>query len=179
MQDFQAIISNAIPLDMDNVDTDMIIPAQFLTKIEKSGYGKHLFQRLKEQNPKFILNNSKYQFSKILLARANFGCGSSREHAVWALLQSGMKAIIAESFSDIFLNNASKNGLLTISLSPQTINNLMRQAQQETYILSIDLSKQIIVTSANEIFKFEYVSFRKDCLLRGQDDLDYLLEITQ
>ena len=90
-----------------------------------------------------------------------------------------MKAIIAESFSDIFLNNASKNGLLTISLSPQTINNLMRQAQQETYILSIDLSKQIIVTSANEIFKFEYDSFRKDCLLRGQDDLDYLLEITQ
>lgn len=178
MQPFQFIKSLVIPLDMDNVDTDMIIPAQYLTKIDRNGYGENLFQRLREQDTQFVFNDPKYQSAKILLSKANFGCGSSREHAVWALKQAGIEVIIAESFSDIFANNAAKNGLLLITLSSETIEGLFHQMQTENLVIDVDLLNQKLILS-NQEFNFDYDPFRKECLLKGQDDLDYLLEATQ
>lgn len=172
---FKSVHSLAIPLDMDNVDTDMIIPAQFLTKVDKQGYGEHLFSRLKAQDPEFIFNDPAYKHAHILLSKANFGCGSSREHAVWAIVQAGIKVIIAQSYSDIFYSNASKNGLLTISLEPKMI----AQFMQKNISLTVDLEKQTVTTPDDESFSFDYDPFLKECLLTGQDDLDYLLEATQ
>lgn len=173
MQVFHKLQSLVIPLDMNNVDTDMIIPAQYLTKISREGYGQYLFQRLKEQDHQFIFNDPCYQHAEILITKKNFGCGSSREHAVWALMQAGIKAIIAESYSDIFYNNASKNGLLIISLSPDVVQNIMLEKN-----VLIDLPNQIITTSTGEIISFEYDSFLKECFIKGQDEFDYLLEAT-
>lgn len=178
MQIFKPLTSQVILLDMNNVDTDMIIPAQFLTNVDREGYGKYLFQRLREQDADFVFNDPKSSGREILLSRANFGCGSSREHAVWALMQANIKVIIAESYSDIFYNNAAKNGLLAISLEPNIIASLIKQVKQKDIALSVDLTKQTITTSMHESFHFNYDSFRKECLLKGQDDLDYLLEAT-
>jgi len=178
MKAFTTLNSQVIPLDMDNVDTDMIIPAQFLTKIAREGYGKHIFMRLREQDPNFVWNDPKHHSSNILLTKDNFGCGSSREHAVWALLQAGIKVVIADSYSDIFYNNAEKNGLLSITLPSGDIANLMRQVQEENIEMHINLENQIISTSKNETFHFDYDPFRKTCLLKGLDDLDYLLEVS-
>jgi 3-isopropylmalate/(R)-2-methylmalate dehydratase small subunit len=172
MQAFTQITSSIIPLDMDNVDTDMIIPAQFLTKVDKEGYGEHLFQRLKEQDSGFVFNDPQYQAAEILVTKANFGCGSSREHAVWALQQAGIKVVLAESYSDIFYNNATKNGLLTVCLPQEIISKFMKS----TIKLTIDLAGQTI---HNEIVDFDFDPFRKECFLKGQDDLDYLLEATR
>mgnify|MGYP001593539682 FL=1 len=147
MKPFQQLTSQAIPLNMDNVDTDMIIPAQFLTQVTCDGYGQHLFQRLREQHTDFVFNSPKYQFSAILIAKENFGCGSSREHAVWALTQAGIKAIIAQSYSDIFYNNAIKNGVLLISLTPPIIAKMIKNAIDQNFILTIDLEKQTVTTS--------------------------------
>lgn len=177
MQVFERLTGHAIPLDIDNVDTDMIIPAQFLTSVNREGYGEHLFKRLRDQDIHFIFNDLRYQNVEILLTKANFGCGSSREHAVWAILQAGIKVIIAESYSDIFYNNAAKNGLLTISLEPSVISELMKKIKSEMIPLIIDLAAQTITTPST-VYNFEYDPFRKDCFLKGQDDLDYLLEAT-
>ncbi len=178
MQVFNYLHGKVIPLDMNNVDTDMIIPAQFLTKIGRNGYGEHLFQRLREQDSHFVFNRPEYQSAEILLTRANFGCGSSREHAVWALMQTGIKVIIAESYSDIFFNNAGNNGLVTIVLPSAAIATLMNRVIQSDAELIVDLSMQTIAHSSGDILNFAYDAFRKDCLLHGQDDLDYLLEAT-
>lgn len=176
MKAFKTLNSQAIPLDMDHVDTDMIIPAQYLIKIDREGYGKHIFERLRQQDPNFIWNNPIYQNSKILITQKNFGCGSSREHAVWALQQAGIQVVIAESYSDIFFNNAAKNGLLTILLPTKVIKNLIQQMQEEPFEIQIDLENQMISSSKFEKVYFDYDPFRKTCLLKGQDDLDYLLE---
>ncbi len=178
MQAFKKCNSRIIPLAMNDVDTDMIIPAQYLTSVDSNGYGKHLFSRLKAQDADFVFNNPKYQAMEILITKANFGCGSSREHAVWALQQSGIKVIIAESYSDIFFNNAAKNGLLLIQMTQDEITQLFNQVNQDDVEVCVDLQYQTITTSKGDVFNFDYDCFRKSCLLTGKDDLDYLLEAT-
>ncbi len=176
MQAFQPITSRVIPLPMKDIDTDMIIPAQYLTQINREGYGEALFKRLKEQDTHFVFNQAQYQHAQILLTGSNFGCGSSREHAVWALLQAGIQVIIAESFSDIFFSNAAKNGLLLISVTPATSNPWLQQAEHGTLTLSVDLTTQTITATDGHAVTFDYDPFRKECLLHGYDDLDYLLQ---
>lgn len=175
MQQFNTLASRVIPLPMKDVDTDMIIPAQHLTQTSREGYGKFLFEHLKNADAAFVLNQVDYQDAKILLTRSNFGCGSSREHAVWALQQAGIAVIIAESFSDIFFNNAAKNGLLLISLPPQVIDRLLKRTEQQPLVLEVNLAQQTIRGESIEQH-FAYDAFRKDCLLNGYDDMDYLLK---
>ena len=171
MDPFENVHSIVTPLDMVNVDTDQIVPKQFLKLVQKSGFGKFLFFNWRfdeNENPKsdFVLNDSKYQGSKILIAGDNFGCGSSREHAVWALQDYGFSIVIAPSFADIFFSNCFKNGLLPISLDQKIVESL----QQETSPIHIDLEKQIIKTSTQEI-SFEIDSHKKKILLEGLDDI--------
>ena len=171
MDSFKKISSIVTPLDKVNVDTDQIIPKQFLKLVQKSGFGKFLFfnWRFDENENKksdFILNDSKYENSQILVAGDNFGCGSSREHAVWALLDYGFSVIIAPSFADIFFSNCFKNGVLPITLEQKIVEKL----QQETNSVEIDLENQIIKTSSEEI-SFEIDSYKKKILLEGLDDI--------
>lgn len=171
MEPFENVQSIVTPLDMVNVDTDQIVPKQFLKLVQKSGFGKFLFFNWRfdeNENPKsdFVLNDSKYQGSKILIAGDNFGCGSSREHAVWALQDYGFSVVIAPSFADIFFSNCFKNGLLPISLEQKIVESL----QQETALIHVDLEKQIIKTSSQEI-SFTIDSHKKKILLEGLDDI--------
>ena len=171
MEPFENVQSIVTPLDMVNVDTDQIVPKQFLKLVQKSGFGKFLFFNWRfdeNENPKsdFVLNDSKYQGSKILITGDNFGCGSSREHAVWALQDYGFSVVISPSFADIFFSNCFKNGLLPISLDQKTVESL----QQETTPITIDLEKQVIKTSTREI-PFEIDSHKKKILLEGLDDI--------
>lgn len=176
MKKFEIIKSNVIPLEMDNVDTDMIIPAQYLTKVSRSGYGEYLFQRLREQDDNFVFNKSFCRSAQILLTRSNFGCGSSREHAVWALNQYGIKVIIAESYSDIFYSNAPKNGLLLIKFSRDIIDFLMLSCNDKGCFLHIDLERQCVITASGVEYYFDYCPYYKECFLEGKDDIDYILE---
>lgn len=177
MQKFETFIDKAIPLDLDNVDTDMIIPAQHLTSTTKTGYGKWLFSNLKNMYPRFIFNDKNYNQHSILISKNNFGCGSSREHAVWALQQYGIKAIICSSFSDIFYNNAAKNGLLLIKLEEKKVNFLLDITLENYAVaMTIDLENQEIKCYGST-FSFEYDKFRKHCLINGIDDLDYLITL--
>ncbi len=171
MKPFQNVKSIVTPLDKVNVDTDQIIPKQFLKLIQKSGFGKFLFFNWRydeNENLKsnFVLNDSKYVGSKILVAGDNFGCGSSREHAVWALDDYGFSVIISSSFADIFFSNCFKNGLLPISLESKMVEKLL----QETNIIEVDLEHQIIKTPSEEI-PFEINSYKKKILLEGLDDI--------
>jgi len=171
MQSFNKVKSIVTPLDKVNVDTDQIIPKQFLKLVQKSGFGKFLFFNWRydeNENEKsdFVLNDSKYANSQILVTGDNFGCGSSREHAVWALLDYGFSVIIAPSFADIFFSNCFKNGVLPISLEQKIVEKL----QQEQSPIEVDLEKQIIKTSSEEIF-FEIDSYQKKILLEGLDDI--------
>ena len=171
MDSFKKITSIVTPLDKVNVDTDQIIPKQFLKLVQKSGFGKFLFfnWRYDEQENKksdFVLNNPKYENSQILVTGDNFGCGSSREHAVWALLDYGFAVIIASSFADIFFSNCFKNGVLPITLDQKIIEKLL----QYTGIIEIDLETQIIKTTSSET-PFEIESYQKKILLEGLDDI--------
>ena len=171
MEQFKKIRSTIVPFDKVNVDTDQIVPKQFLKLIQKSGFGKFLFYNWRfdndeKPNPSFILNNKKYQSSKILVTGENFGCGSSREHAVWALLDYGFSVVIAPSFADIFYSNCFKNGLLPIVLDDKTIEKL----QQETGDVEVDLENQIIKTISKTI-PFDIDSHKKKILLEGLDDI--------
>ena len=171
MESFKKVTSIITPLDKVNVDTDQIVPKQFLKLVQKSGFGKFLFFNWRydeNENAKsdFVLNDSKYDNSKILVTGDNFGCGSSREHAVWALLDYGFSVIIAPSFADIFFSNCFKNGILPISLDQKIVEKL----QQETDEIEVDLEKQIIKTSSEEI-PFEIDSYKKKILLEGLDDI--------
>jgi 3-isopropylmalate/(R)-2-methylmalate dehydratase small subunit len=171
MKSFKKVTSIITPLDKVNVDTDQIVPKQFLKLVQKSGFGKFLFFNWRydeNENVKsdFVLNNSKYDNSKILVTGDNFGCGSSREHAVWALLDYGFSVIIAPSFADIFFSNCFKNGILPISLDQKTVEKL----KQELDTIEVDLEKQIIKTSSEEI-PFEIDSYKKKILLEGLDDI--------
>jgi 3-isopropylmalate/(R)-2-methylmalate dehydratase small subunit len=178
------------PLDRANVDTDAIIPKQFLKSIKRSGFGPNLFDEwryldkgepgqdpaTRKANPDFVLNQPRYQGASILLARENFGCGSSREHAPWAIEQYGFRALIAPSFADIFFNNCFKNGLLPIQLPAMTVAKLFDEvAAFNGYALTIDLPRQVIVKPDGSEIGFEVQSFRKQCLLNGWDDIGLTL----
>ncbi|MGA8865149.1 MAG: 3-isopropylmalate dehydratase small subunit [Gallionella sp.] len=191
MQKFTLLNGLVAPLDRANVDTDAIIPKQFLKSIKRSGFGPNLFDEwryldhgepgidnLKRPlNPDFVLNQPRYQGAQILLARENFGCGSSREHAPWALEDYGFRAIIATSFADIFYNNCFKNGLLPIRLAAEQVEELFREvAADPGYKLSIDLERQTISTPDGKVYKFEVEPFRKHCLLNGLDDIGLTLQ---
>ena len=174
------------PLNRENVDTDAIIPKQFLKSIKKTGFGQNLFDAWRYLdhgepgqdcskrpiNPDFVLNQARYKGASILLARKNFGCGSSREHAPWALDQYGFRAVIAPSFADIFFNNCFKNGLLPIVLSEQQVDHLFNETLAfNGYELTIDLERQEVIAPDNKTYSFEVAPFRKYCLLNGLDDI--------
>ncbi len=172
MESFNNVTSIVTPLDKVNVDTDQMVPKQFLKLVQRSGFGKYLFfnwryDENENKKPDFVLNDSKYENSKILVAGDNFGCGSSREHAVWALLDYGFSVIIAPSFADIFFSNCFKNGILPITLDEKTVERL----QRETGVIEVDLENQLIKTSSEKIL-FEIDSYKKKILLEGLDDID-------
>lgn len=179
------------PLDRANVDTDQIIPKQFLKSIKRSGFGPNLFDEWRyldkgepgqdcsnrPLNPDFILNAKRYQGAKVLLARRNFGCGSSREHAPWALMDYGFRTVIAPTFADIFYNNCFQNGILPIRLSEDIVETLFQRVfAQEGYSLTIDLDAQAVVTPEGDRYGFEVDAFRKYCLLNGLDDIGLTLQ---
>ena len=178
------------PLDRANVDTDAIIPKQFLKSIKRTGFGPNAFDEWRyldrgepgmdnskrPLNPDFILNKPQYRGATVLIARENFGCGSSREHAPWALLQYGFQAVIAPSFADIFYNNSLKNGLLLIKLEPRIIEQLFSEAgAKQGYRLAVDLEQQSVTTPGGESFHFDIDPFRKHCILNGLDDIGLTL----
>ena len=180
MEPFKTITGIPTPLPMINVDTDMIIPKQFLKTIKRSGLGKNLFHELRydiQGNIKndFVLNWDPYKTSKILIAGANFGCGSSREHAPWSLLDFGFRSIISPSFADIFYNNCFKNGILPIKIDQVRVDLLMKEAEGKKEI-SVNLEKQIIVYDSKKIIDFEIDQFRKKCLIEGLDDIGLTLQ---
>jgi 3-isopropylmalate/(R)-2-methylmalate dehydratase small subunit len=191
MTPFSVEQSIVIPLDRPNVDTDAIIPKQFLKSISRSGFGSNLFDEWRyldhgepgqdcshrPLNPDFVLNQPRYKGGSILLGRENFGCGSSREHAVWALEDFGVRVVIAPSFADIFFNNTSKNGILAIVLPETVVNGLFDTVTQtEGYQLRVDLSAQQITLPDGEIIAFEVDSFKKHSLLNGLDDIGLTLQ---
>jgi 3-isopropylmalate/(R)-2-methylmalate dehydratase small subunit len=190
MQKFSVHKGLVAPMDRENVDTDAIIPKQFLKSIRKTGFGPNLFdewryldvgrpgqpQSERKPNPDFVLNQPRYSGASVLLARKNFGCGSSREHAPWAIDQYGFRAVIALSFADIFFNNCFKNGLLPIVLPEATVDLLFNEVQAfPGYQLTIDLERQVIVRPQGEEIPFEVQAFRKYCLLNGFDDIGLTL----
>ncbi len=179
MQPFTKLSGTAAPLPMINVDTDMIIPKQFLKTIQRSGLGKSLFFEMRfdddgRERAEFILNQEPFRDAQVLIAGSNFGCGSSREHAPWALLDFGIRCIIAPSFADIFYNNCFKNGILPIVLPPAEVDRLMALAQQAA-TLSIDLNAGEIRLPTGETLAFAVDAFRKHCLVNGLDDIGLTL----
>ena len=185
MEAFKEHVGLAAPLNRLNVDTDQIIPKQFLKRIERTGFGQFLFYDWRfldngDPNPDFVLNDSRYQEVSILVAGANFGCGSSREHAPWALQQYGFKAVIAPSFADIFRNNCYKNGLLPIALPDDVTADLIEQIEaQEGYRLMIDLEAQQVVQPDGTAHPFEIGDFEKYCLLNGLDEIGWTLQFDE
>lgn len=175
MKKITKVTGLAMPLDKNDVDTDLIIPAQYLTQSSKEGYGQHCFQRLRDNDPNFIMNQSRFSNANILIAGDNFGCGSSREHAVWALQQAGIDVVIAQSFADIFANNSGKNGLLLIEQPREVIQYLLQKAEQGDYHLAIDVEQCTIQSNADETWTFTMDAFLHYCFLNGLDELDYLL----
>jgi 3-isopropylmalate/(R)-2-methylmalate dehydratase small subunit len=190
MQKFIVHKGLVAPMDRENVDTDAIIPKQFLKSIRKTGFGENLFDEWRyldagfpgqdptsrKPNPDFVLNQPRYKGASILLARKNFGCGSSREHAPWALDQYGFRAIIAPSYADIFFNNSFKNGLLPIVLTEAQVDQLFNEALAfPGYQLTVDLERQVIVKPQGEEIPFDVQAFRKYCLLNGFDDIGLTL----
>lgn len=191
MEKFVVHTGLVVPLDRSNVDTDAIIPKQYLKSIKRTGFGPTLFDdwRYNEPgepgmdhsqraiNPDFVLNFPRYAGASVLLARENFGCGSSREHAVWALTDYGIRAVIAPSYADIFFNNSFKNGLLPLTLPAEVVDQLFREAQaSEGYQLTVDLPNQQVVTPSGAAFAFSIDEFRKYCLINGLDDIGLTLQ---
>jgi 3-isopropylmalate/(R)-2-methylmalate dehydratase small subunit len=182
MEKFTSLTGVAAPLEIMNVDTDMIIPKQYLKTIKRTGLGQGLFAELRykedgSENPDFVLNKPAYRNAKILLALDNFGCGSSREHAPWALLDFGIRCVIAPSFADIFYNNCFKNGILPIKVSPKDLAKLMDDAKRgANAALSVDLEAQEIRGPDGGVVYFEIDPFRKHCLLHGLDDIGLTLQ---
>jgi len=191
MDSFTTLDGLVAPLDRANVDTDAIIPKQFLKSIKRSGFGPNAFDEwryldhgepgmdnsTRPLNPDFVLNQPRYQGASVLLTRENFGCGSSREHAPWALLDYGFRAIIAPSFADIFFNNCFKNGILPIKLNASIVDKLFSEVTaSEGYRLAVDLEKQTVTTPSGESFSFDVDGHRKYCLLNGFDDIGLTLQ---
>jgi len=191
MEKFEKLTAIVAPLDRPNVDTDAIIPKQFLKSIRRSGFGPNLFDEWRyldhgepdqdnsgrPLNPDFALNQARYQGARILLGRENFGCGSSREHAVWALEDYGFRVVIAPSFADIFFNNCFKNGLLPIKLDAAKVDALFKAVDANAgYKLKVDLEQQCFTAPDGTVYKFEVDAFRKHCLLNGLDDIGLTLQ---
>jgi len=191
MKAFTQLKALAAPLHRSNIDTDAIIPKQFLKSIKRSGFGANLFDawryldegfpgqdvNSRQPNPEFVLNAPRYQGAQVLISGDNFGCGSSREHAVWALDDYGFRSVIAPSFADIFHNNSFKSGLLPIELPAEVCAQLARECENsEGYTLDIDLNAQTVTTPGGDVHKFEVDQFRRDCLLNGLDDIDLTLQ---
>lgn len=191
MRAFTYLDGLVVPLDRANIDTDAIIPKQFLKSIKRSGFGPNLFDEwryldhgepgqdcsARPLNPDFVLNQPRYQGAQILLARENFGCGSSREHAPWALEDFGIRVILAPSFADIFYNNCFKNGLLPIVLDAAIIDRLFNDTCDQTgYRLTVDLQRQLVITAAGDEFAFAVDAHRKHCLMEGLDDIGLSLQ---
>ncbi|WP_080848141.1 3-isopropylmalate dehydratase small subunit [Cytobacillus gottheilii] len=181
MQSLSTVTGVVAPLDAANVDTDAIIPKQFLKRVERTGFGQFLFYDWRyengQENPDFVLNKESYQKAPILLARKNFGCGSSREHAPWALAEFGFSVILAPSFADIFHNNCYKNGILPITLSEEIIQSLFEKTESQLqYKLSVDLESQIITDDEGFEASFEIAPYRKQLLLEGLDEIGATLK---
>jgi 3-isopropylmalate/(R)-2-methylmalate dehydratase small subunit len=182
MKPFRTHTGSVAPLDRANVDTDQIIPKQFLKRIERTGFGQFLFNDWRRQpsgepDSGFVLNQPRYSRASILVAGKNFGCGSSREHAVWALADFGFRAVIAPSFADIFANNSVKNGLLTVVLREEEVGELLdRAADLENYQLTIDLERQKVTDRQKFSANFQVDDFLRHCLLEGLDDIDLTLQ---
>ncbi len=184
MESFVKHTGLAVPLDRANIDTDAIIPKQFLKKIDRKGFGKHLFHEWRytdyegtKENPEFVLNKPAYRSATVLLTRDNFGCGSSREHAPWALADYGFRVIIAPSFADIFYNNCVKNGILLTALKSNEVDDLFNETLNTKYAkVTADLPAQKIISPSGKIFSFVINPFAKDCLLKGLDQIGWTLQ---
>jgi 3-isopropylmalate/(R)-2-methylmalate dehydratase small subunit len=182
MDKFTTLTGIAAPMPLVNIDTDMIIPKQFLKTIERSGLGKNLFDEMRftpdgKEIPGFVLNQPAYRKAEILVAGDNFGCGSSREHAPWALLDFGIRCVISTSFADIFFNNCFKNGILPVVLPQAAVNHLMEDARKGANArITVDLPSQTVTASDGTSFAFEVDAFKKHCLLNGLDDIGLTLE---
>ncbi|WP_158964845.1 3-isopropylmalate dehydratase small subunit [Chachezhania sediminis] len=182
MDKFEKLTGIAAPMPMINIDTDMIIPKQFLKTIKRSGLGVNLFDEMRyddngNEKPDFVLNKPAYREAEILVAGDNFGCGSSREHAPWAIKDFGIRCVIAPSFADIFYNNCFKNGILPIALPQEVVDVLMKDAEKGANArMIVDLEAQTVTTSDGESFSFEVDSFKKRCLLEGLDDVGLTME---
>ena len=177
MDKFNTLIGIAAPMPLVNIDTDMIIPKQFLKTIKRSGLGVNLFDEMRydrqgNEIPDFVLNQEAYRQAEILVAGENFGCGSSREHAPWAIKDFGIRCVIAPSFADIFYNNCFKNGILPIALPPETVDVMMKDSEKGANArMTVDLEAQTVTTSDGEVFGFEVDAFKKHCLMEGLDDI--------
>lgn len=181
MQKFETITARSAPMPLINIDTDMIIPKQFLKTIKRTGLGKNLFHEMRfdlndKEIPDFILNKTAYRNSKIIIAGENFGCGSSREHAPWALVDFGIKVIIAPSFADIFYNNCFKNSILPVILPASQVDELLKIAQDQNNTITVDLTRQEVIAN-NKTFNFTIDSFKKHCLIEGLDDIGLTLQL--
>ena len=191
MKSFTTVTAKVAPLDRPNVDTDAIIPKQYLKSIKRTGFGQFLFDdwryldagdldtpvTSRRANPEFVLNKPEYKDAQILLSRENFGCGSSREHAVWALDDFGFRSVIATSFADIFFNNSFKSGFLPIALPAEVVESLFQElAANPGYSLTVDLPEQVVITPSGARHRFEIDEFRKDCLVRGLDEIGLTLQ---
>ncbi|PVA10822.1 3-isopropylmalate dehydratase small subunit [Pelagivirga sediminicola] len=182
MEKFTKISGIAAPMPMINIDTDMIIPKQFLKTIKRSGLGVNLFDEMRYDDdgneiPDFVLNKPAYRDAEILVAGDNFGCGSSREHAPWAIKDFGIRCVIAPSFADIFYNNCFKNGILPIALPQEQVDILMNEANKGANArIEVDLEAQTVSTSDGEVIRFEIDAFKKHCLLEGLDDIGLTME---
>ena len=182
MDKFTTLTGVAAPMPLVNIDTDMIIPKQFLKTIARTGLGKNLFDEMRytqdgAEIPDFVLNQPAYRHAEIIVAGENFGCGSSREHAPWALLDFGVRCVIATSFADIFYNNCFKNGILPIVMPPEVVDTLMADARRGANARqTVDLEAQTVTTSDGQVFGFEVDSHRKHCLINGLDDIGLTLE---
>ncbi len=185
MEKFTTLTGVAAPLDMINVDTDMVIPKQFLKTIKRTGLGKNLFHEMRykddgSENPDFVLNKPQYRSAKILVTGENFGCGSSREHAPWALLDFGIRCVIAPSFADIFFGNCFKNGILPIALPSEQVDKLLDDANRgANATITIDLENQVITGPDGGSIPFDIGPFRKHCLIEGLDDVGLTLQKTE
>ncbi|AWD22235.1 3-isopropylmalate dehydratase small subunit [Pseudogemmobacter blasticus] len=182
MEKFTTLTGIAAPMPLVNIDTDMIIPKQFLKTIKRSGLGVNLFDEMRytqdgKEIPDFVLNKPQYRKSQIIVAGDNFGCGSSREHAPWALLDFGIRCVISTSFADIFYNNCFKNGILPVVLPPAAVETLMKDAEKgENARITVDLEAQTVTSSDGQSFAFEVDAFKKHCLLNGLDDIGLTME---
>ena len=182
MDKFETLTGIAAPMPLVNIDTDMIIPKQFLKTIKRSGLGANLFDEMRfdrqgNENPDFVLNKDAYRQSEIIIAGDNFGCGSSREHAPWAIKDFGIRSVISTSFADIFYNNCFKNGILPIVLPQDAVDLLMQDAEKGANArITVDLEAQTVTSAEGKVFSFEVNAFKKHCLLQGLDDIGLTME---